>query len=122
MMREDFFSIEKQEINQHEAYFLLNLLPTSQVYKGHFPEKAIAPGVCNIEMIKSCAEIVLKKPLLLAYIAQCRLTALVTPGDYPQLQLHLQLTPLEEGWKLMAKLTSLTDEVCMELKAEVKPS
>lgn len=122
MMREDFFSIQKQEITENQAYFLLNMLPTSQVYKGHFPEKAIAPGVCNIEMIKSCAEIVLGQPLLLDYIAQCRLTALVTPGDYPQLQLNLQLTPTDQGWKLVAKLTSLTDQVCMELKAEVKPA
>lgn len=122
MMRKDFFSIEKQEINGEEAYFLLNLLPSSPVYKGHFPEKAIAPGVCNIEMIKSCAEIVLGKPLFLHYIAQCRLTALVTPGEYPQLQLNLQVTPKEDGYKLVAKLTSLTDEVCMELKAAVTPA
>lgn len=121
-MRKDFFSIEKQEITNNQAYFLLNLLPDSPVYQGHFPEKAVAPGVCNIEMIKSCAEIVVNQPLFLAYIGQCRLTALVTPGDYPQLQLNLQLTPIETGWKLVAKLTSLTDQVCMELKAEVTPA
>lgn len=122
MMRKDFFSIEKQEINGTEATFLLNLLPTCPVYQGHFPQKAIAPGVCNIEMIKSCAEIVLGKPLFLHYIAQCRLTALVTPDQYPQLQLTLQLIPQEEGHKMVAKLTSLTGEVCMELKAEVIPA
>ncbi|MBR2618050.1 MAG: hypothetical protein IKC81_01925 [Paludibacteraceae bacterium] len=121
-MRKDFFSIEKQEINGSEAYFLLHMLPDSPVYKGHFPEKAIAPGVCNIEMIKSCAEVVVGTPLLLSYIAQCRLTALVTPEQYPLLQLHLQLVSIETGWKLIAKLMSTTDEVCMELKAEVTPA
>jgi 3-hydroxyacyl-[acyl-carrier-protein] dehydratase len=122
MMRKDFFSIEQQEINANEASFLLNLLPDCPVYQGHFPEKAIAPGVCNIEMIKSCAEVVLNQPLFLSYIAQCRLTALVTPNEYPQLKLSMQLTPMEIGWKLVAKLTSVTDEVCMELKAEVTPA
>lgn len=122
MMRKDFFSIEKQEIKDNEAFFLLNLLADCPVYQGHFPEKAIAPGVCNIEMIKSCAEVVLEKPLFLSYITQCRLTALVTPNEYPQLQLNLQLNPIENGWKLVAKLTSLSNEICMELKAEVTPA
>ena len=33
-----------------------NLTMNEEFFQGHFPNNPVSPGVCNIEMIKECAE------------------------------------------------------------------
>lgn len=116
----EFFNILNSEISQGEGLFTVELNPNCEVYKGHFPEKPISPGVCNIDMIKTCTEKVLEKKLLLNNLKQCRLTALVTPKEQPTLQLSVKTTPLDENnYKVEAKIFK-DDTTYMELKAEMQ--
>ena len=58
------------------ALFQVVLLSDCEVYEGHFPGEPVSPGVCNIQMIKECAEKIVGKTLLLSNLQQCRLTTL----------------------------------------------
>ncbi|MBO4370100.1 MAG: hydroxymyristoyl-ACP dehydratase [Paludibacteraceae bacterium] len=120
MFKTPFFTILSKEEQADATVFELQLNPDCEVYQGHFPEKAVAPGVCNIGMIRSCAEEMAGRKLFLNAISQCKFTALVTPGECPRLSLRAQLTPIEPGqsWKLRATLYH-EDKTYLELKAEV---
>lgn len=97
---EDFYDI----IACHEAdgatLFEVALRPDCKVYQGHFPEMPVAPGVCNLQMIRECAEQVVGHPLMLNYIAQCRMTKLITPAECPTLEVTIRL----EGENLQATI------------------
>jgi len=116
----NYFNILKSEISEGNGSFTLELNPDCEVYKGHFPEKPISPGVCNINMIKSCTEKVVEKNLFLNNLKQCRLTALVTPLEHPILELSISTKPIDEdNFKVEAKLFK-DDITFMELKAEMQ--
>lgn len=121
MFKTPFFEILSQDNQPEATLFELKLNPDCEVYQGHFPEKAVAPGVCNIQMIRGCAEKMTQCPLFLYAISQCKFTALVTPDATPLLSLRIQLTPLETAgaWKLRASLFH-GEQSYLELKAEVK--
>jgi 3-hydroxyacyl-[acyl-carrier-protein] dehydratase len=120
MNLKNYFNILESEFSQGNGLFTVELNPDCDVYKGHFPEKPISPGVCNINMIKECTEKVLGKKLLLNNLKQCRLTALVTPVEQPTLELSISTTPIDaENYKVDAKLYK-EEKIFMELKAEMK--
>ena len=112
---EDFYDIIARREEEGATVFDVALRPDCKVYKGHFPEMPVAPGVCNLQMIRECAELVAGRPLMLGYIGQCRMTKLITPGECPRLEVKIQL----EGENLVASITC-GEELCLTLKGEVK--
>lgn len=86
MLIKDFYTIDqKQVMEDGSIVYSVSLNPNHDVYKGHFPEKPITPGVCNIQMIKELAEDAKGKPFTLKDIDRCRLTSMVTPDGSPKL-------------------------------------
>lgn len=69
----------------------IEVLRDCDVYKGHFPGKAVCPGVFNVQMIKERVSAEVGVPLKIVAIKQCRLTALATPDDCPELSLDLSI-------------------------------
>jgi len=119
MKRTDFFSIASKATAQGLHCWQLVLHKDCDIYRGHFPQQAIAPGVCSIEMIKACAEDLLGTPLRINHIAQCRFTELITPDTHSQLCLQMQVDAQPEGWQIVASLHH-QDKVCLELKASLQ--
>ena len=96
MLIKDYYTIENV-LKQDDGIvrFNISLNADCPVYKGHFPGEPVSPGVCNIQMIKECAEQVAGKSLLLNNLQQCRLTTLVTPLAHPQVEVKILLDILE---------------------------
>lgn len=87
----DFYTITGSTAEGDATIFHVALNPDCDIYRGHFPGAPVAPGVCNIQMLKECAEQLAGRPLMLSYIQQCRMTALITPHDCPTLDIRIQL-------------------------------
>lgn len=91
MLVKDFYTIDgKQVQDDGSVIYAVQLNPNHDVYKGHFPEKPITPGVCNIQMIKELAEYARGKAFTLKDIDRCRLTSMVTPDGSPKLNIKVQ--------------------------------
>jgi len=119
MLIKDYYTIENvSKKGDGTSCFHIHLRPDSTIYEGHFPGEPVSPGVCNIQMIKECAEQVAGKPLLLNNLQQCRLTTLVTPLVHPQVEVTIQLEEKGEVYKLKAILGK-GEESYLELKAEL---
>lgn len=104
------------------AIYHISLLPDCDVYRGHFPGKPVCPGVCNMETIKECAMHVTGKKLFISSIKQCRLTAVATPESCPSLEVRLKVVPTENGYTIMATISSTqtgVHKVYMEYKGEM---
>lgn len=92
MLIKDFYHIENHTTESDGSnIYTVRLNVEHDVYKGHFPEKPITPGVCNIQMIKECVEDMLSKRLTFTAIDRCRLTAMVTPGGSPILNIKVSV-------------------------------
>ena len=118
MLIKDYYTIESVAQQGGKAVFQIALNPQCQVYEGHFPGEPVSPGVCNIQMIKECAEQVAGKCLFLSNLQQCRLTTLVTPLAHPQVEVTIQLEEKGGAYKLKATLGK-GEEIYLDLKAEL---
>ncbi|MCQ2249948.1 MAG: hypothetical protein MJZ66_02445 [Bacteroidales bacterium] len=104
MLVKDFYTIDgKQVQDDGSVVYAISMNPNHDVYKGHFPEKPITPGVCNIQMIKECAEDAQGKAFTLKDIDRCRLTSMVTPDGSPKLNVKVQFDAADP-YKLSATI------------------
>ena len=119
MLIKDYYTI-KNVVKQEDGatLFHVSLRSDSAVYQGHFPGQPVSPGVCNIQLIKECAEQVVGKPLLMNNLQQCRLTTLVTPLEHHEVEVRLFLEEKEAGYKLKATLGK-GENVYLDMKAEL---
>jgi 3-hydroxyacyl-[acyl-carrier-protein] dehydratase len=87
----DYYFLNGWRTEGETAVFDVTLNPDSEVYRGHFPGKPVAPGVCNIQMIKELTERLTGCALRIDFLKQCRLTTLLTPQEHPDLEVHIRL-------------------------------
>ena len=119
MLIKDYYTIENVSKQENGVVrFDISLNADCQVYEGHFPGEPVSPGVCNIQMIKECAEQVAGKPLFLSNLQQCRLTTLVTPLAHPQVEVNILLEEKGDAYKLKATIGK-SEDVYLDLKAEL---
>ena len=118
MLIENYYKINDIVREEGKTLFQISLSPDCKVYEGHFPGEPVSPGVCNIQMIKECAEQVVGKSLLLNNLQQCRLTTLVTPLVHPQVEVIISMEEKGDIYKLKATIGK-GEEIYLELKAEL---
>jgi 3-hydroxyacyl-[acyl-carrier-protein] dehydratase len=90
-MLSDYYTVNSRRTEDETAIFEVSLNPASVVYRGHFPDMPVAPGVCNIQLIKECVEQLTGRRLQISHIARCRLTTLLQPQKHPDLQVRIRL-------------------------------
>lgn len=123
MLLNKYFTIRERRKDETGSNFLISLNPDHQVYQGHFPGDPICPGVCSIQMIRECAEIVLGQRLTIGTVSQCRFMELLTPSKNKDLLLKLTLSKAEEGM-VKAVASILSDDAqtsFLEYKGEYSP-
>ena len=118
MLIKNYYSIES--IKEEEGIFYYDVILNSDcdVYKGHFPGEPISPGVCNIQMIKECAEHAAGKSLTISNVLQCRFINLVTPLKVNKATVRIKLDCAENKTILSSSLYDAETEY-MSLKAEL---
>ncbi len=116
MLINDYYTIQARQTTVAGEVFHILLNPDSKVYKGHFPDNPIAPGVCNIQMIKECAEKVVGHLLRIQSIPQCRLTRIITPLQYPQVEVTLQLQKNDDNTYQLHAQIGIAQDIFLILK------
>lgn len=104
MLLNFFYKIKNQRTEENVILFDVILLPECNVYKGHFPDMPVAPGVFSIQMIKECVERITGKLLLLESMMQCKFLTMVTPEQHQLLQIRIAYTE-SEGNRLKTSVT-----------------
>lgn len=101
------------------AVFRVALLPDCEVYRGHFPDRPVCPGVCNIELIRQCAERLVGQRLRIHTVSLCRFTAVASPSRAPEVDVRIGVTPADGLWRVT---TRVADAACVyvEYKGEMR--
>lgn len=111
----DYYEILSEQLDATEGKWVVRLCPSADVYRGHFPGHPIAPGACNIEMIRQLASRLLGEVCCFREITQCRFTHLITP----EVENPLSVTIRRDNDKLLA-IVNWEDTPCISLKANLK--
>lgn len=108
MLLKDYYSIISQSADEATGaqLFRIRLNPEHEIYKGHFPEKAVSPGVCNLQIMKECAERIVGKELTIKTMAQCKMPAMITPDGTPELTVSVVVSETEGGYQMTASIVN----------------
>jgi 3-hydroxyacyl-[acyl-carrier-protein] dehydratase len=116
MLLEDFYKIltvESITDSQHRAIILIN--EKHIVFKGHFPENPIMPGVCMMQIIKELAEQITGDSLVLQKLIDVKFTALINPFLTPELKLELDINTTDVGLVKVKNTSYFGDTVALKL-------
>ncbi|MBO0591066.1 3-hydroxyacyl-ACP dehydratase [Cellulophaga sp. E16_2] len=70
------------------------------VFKGHFPNNPVMPGVCMMQIIKEITEGIVDKKLFMQSASNIKFMAIINPFNTPELELQLEITKTDEGYKV----------------------
>ena len=115
----DFYRILGKSCHgTHATYDIL--LPTAcEVYKGHFPNEPVVPGVCSIQMLHELAEDCIADKLNITGIKQCRFIGLLCPSDDNILHVDIDFTDLSTIPVTMRAVVRSDNSVFIKLCAEL---
>ena len=123
-LQESYFNIRKisyPNSDTRHGKFKIDLIPTHPVYEGHFPGEPVCPGVCSLQMVKECAQIMAHEQLLVSYIKQYRLLAVITPQEHPNLMEEKEGTGMIYKMKATGSKLGVPDMKFFEISAELSP-
>lgn len=119
MLIEGLYTIQSLEQNDQEVIASVKLNATHDVFKGHFPDSPVMPGVCMIQMIKELIEQALDKKLFLNVVSNVKFMAIINPVVNETIDLKMNISEME-GIVKVKNVTSYEDTVALKLSATFK--
>ena len=96
-LKDTYYSLSSHLKENDNDIFEVNMHSDHPVYEGHFPGMPVSPGVCNMQMIKECTSIAIKKELYIDKISMCKLSALMSPIDNPKVYIKIKNNIIEDN-------------------------
>ncbi len=105
MLKDNFYTVSNLEVNGTKAAAQISLNPKHPVYKGHFPNNPVTPGVCQIQIVKETLGRVYGKSLFLKSAKSVKFLNVLTPQTSP-IDLTLDYVDSAPGVKVTAMLAA----------------
>lgn len=89
----DFYTItssKKTETGGIQADILLNT--NHPIFKGHFEQMPVVPGVCQTQIIKELIQQETNKTLTLTAGSNIKFTGMIIPTTHPKIQVEINYT------------------------------
>ena len=108
MLLKDFYKINELKTEAESTSVTITINKNHEIFKGHFPNNPVMPGVCMMQIIKEITEEVVDSKLFMQKCSNVKFMALINPEKNEVLQLLLNIT--EDGGKIKVKNTTHFDE------------
>lgn len=121
MVLENFYEIRSKEASEDNSSFNIEIKVNSAhpVFKGHFPDNPVMPGVCMLQIIKEITEEIVASKLFMYKCANVKFLALINPEINPVLQLQLIVSQNKEIVKVKST-ASFEDTLALKMSAEYR--
>jgi len=109
MLLKNLYRITSENsIDENRFQTSIKIKKANEIFKGHFPNNPILPGVALLEICKQLLEKHLKQKLTLQKASNLKFLAFINPNEDKELSFDFQ-TALEEKMFNIKILTSFTD-------------
>ena len=121
MILENFYSIESQSKSKDKNEFSLDIRinKNHDIFKGHFPNNPVMPGVCMMQIIKEITEDIIDSKLFMEKCTNVKFMALINPEINHRLHLELIISQENEIVKVKNK-TKFEDTLALKMSAQYR--
>jgi len=116
MLLQNFYTVhtlEQLDAQRYVAHIILN--KDHAIFKGHFPDHPVTPGVCMMQVIKELTETVLSKKLRMLRSSNVKFMALINPETHANLKLEIDISTTAESEYKVKNVTYFDDTVALKL-------
>lgn len=97
MLISNFYTIEGSDYENSQILCSVKLNPNHEVYKGHFPQQAVVPGVIQLQIAKELLEGNLKLNLMMDDISQVKYLKPIIPEQNSGLKFEITIKDKNES-------------------------
>lgn len=119
MLIKGLYTVQNLEKNEQGVQAKVKIHKEHEVFKGHFPDSPVMPGVCMIQMIKELTERTLNQTLFLKKASNVKFMAIIDPEVNSVIDLRLTITSNDDIVNVK-NVTSYNDTVALKLNATFK--
>ena len=97
-LKDQFYKVlELQKVSENQILAKLEINQAHDIYKGHFPDQPIVPGVCQIQMVKELLEELIGKKLQMTNGDNIKFMGMIIPNQNPIiiLEVNFKMNVLE---------------------------
>ena len=117
MLVDDFFKIKQVEENGNSARFTVSIYSGHEIFKGHFPQQPVVPGVFALQMIKECFESLNNKKYNYCELTNCKFSNPIFPEHDKDFQIECEYEL--DGSILLKSTIRSENTVYLTLKAKL---
>lgn len=99
------FTLSDRQDIDGQLSWNLHLEAGHKIFKGHFPDNPILPGVCMMHMVKETLEQEFSTKLRVRKADQLKFLRIIDPRENPDLKLQVKSVKEEDGYKISASLS-----------------
>ncbi|MDO5608175.1 MAG: 3-hydroxyacyl-ACP dehydratase [Capnocytophaga sp.] len=112
----DFYHVLKLSSTKENTYeAIIRLNADHAIFKGHFPNNPVTPGVCMMQIIKDLTEDIFQVPLFMKSSSNVKFMALINPETSPELRLELDYSGSTDSELKVKNTTSFGDTTALKL-------
>lgn len=112
---EEFYTVNSKNISPDQWNLNVSLNPEHSVYKGHFPQKGVAPGVMLTQMIKNIVEDELGKELKMSSARNIKFLNMMLPESAGSVDIQLQVK--EEDQIVVSAVAKIGEDIYFKISA-----
>lgn len=116
MLLRDFYTINTLNTVESTITAQITINKNHEVFKGHFPNNPVTPGVCMMQIIKELTEKVVGEKLFMSSSSNVKFMAIINPEETPNLVLTITILETEDGFKIK-NVSKFNDTVALKLSA-----
>lgn len=97
-LKDGFYKVlELKRVSENQILAVIEINQAHDIYKGHFPNQPIVPGVCQIQIVKELLEELVGKKLKMTHGDNIKFTGMIIPNQTPvvNLEVNYKMNDLE---------------------------
>jgi 3-hydroxyacyl-[acyl-carrier-protein] dehydratase len=111
MLKNDFYTITGSQVTDNQALVSIRLNAEHFIFKAHFPENPITPGVCIIQIIKEIVEDISKRKLILSVARNIKFLHIINPLKYEKINFRISYNYTDDQQFIHANTQVEYDEI-----------
>jgi len=119
MLLKELYKITSFSSNDTDVLVTIHINKEHEIFKGHFPNNPVMPGVCMIQIIKELVQQVLNVELFMEKSSNIKFMALINPEVNPILDFELKIIK-EDGLIKVKNSTKFDDTLALKFNGTYK--
>lgn len=103
MLINNFFNITSINSSSETINAKITLDASHIIFKGHFPNNPITPGVVQLQLVKEILEQIIEKKLQLKEVGRCKFLAILNPIEYSEIIINIDFQVENGDYKISAQ-------------------